>query len=236
MPWQTLRTSSVFITSLFSVSISSRRLCVAGRDGGFSVEEPVQGLPEVGAARPARQRHHHRALWTQDLAAGWRGEKKKQGAPFVKCNLVTSFVFNSTVTVSLRHAGGPQIDVKRAQIWTLFDGVWSEHLHLIGMRLASLLCIFSYVDRGRAAEGKSIQSVWPLKGQSAMRCCQSPQIHHLEKQKQNECRGHYLVSWMLAPSLSLPFIIYYINMIQVNLLLTVSAIPERPWANQPERL
>lgn len=199
--------SSVFIDSLFSGSLSSRRLCVAGRDGGFSVEEPVQGLPEVGAARPARQRHHHRALWTQDLAAGWRGEKKNKA----------QHLWNVS---------------KRAQTWTLFNGVWSERLHLIGMRLAGLLCIFSYVDRGRAAEGKSIQSVWPLKGRSATRCCQSPQIHHLEKQKQNECWGHYLVSSMSALSLSLPYIMHRINMIQVNLLLTVSAVPERPWANQ----
>lgn len=99
---------------------------------------------------------------------------RKQGAAFVKCNLVIFFVLNSTVIVSLRQMGGPQIDMKRAQIWTLFYRFGLEHLHLIGMRLTSSLCIFSYVDRGRAAEGKSIESVWPLKGQSATRCCQSP--------------------------------------------------------------
>lgn len=68
---------SVFSSSQLSslAPSSSRRLCVAGWDGGFFVEEPFQGLPEVGAACPACQRHHHCTLWTQDLAAGWCGEE-----------------------------------------------------------------------------------------------------------------------------------------------------------------
>lgn len=57
---------------------SSGGLCVAGRAGGLSAKERLPGLPEVGAARAARQRHHHRALRTQDLAAGGRGEESRE--------------------------------------------------------------------------------------------------------------------------------------------------------------